>query len=293
MKIIKNILGAFVLLAAFSCQKHVVEYDTTPIGSLAEFQLHYFVPVVAVDSNNIYKMEVNGFEYSNGTMSAAGVYNPSVLLSTYNAIPSGATARFYTATPGDNNIKLYASNKYKPVYNQSAQLKTGKQNVFVYDFNKPPMVFDNGFPYPKITTEKTGQSAWVKFYNFLYETATTPTTLKLQYQYQYTKDIVTKEKSDWIDVGKPVSFGESTGWEHITVIKEVEISQGSARIDYRIRMIGADGSDQGSLKVNNASNAFVDYSDFWTATIGRCYHHVLSGLRTTAPRSAVRQFVAL
>lgn len=291
MKIIKNISAIFLLLAAFSCQKNVVEYDTTPVGDMAEVQLHYFVPVAAVDSNNIYKIELNSKVYENGTTSAAGVYSPAVVLSTYNAVPSGSTARFYTTAPGQNNIKLYASNKFKPVYDQNVTLTTGKQNVFVYDFNKPPIVFDNGFPYPKNLTEHTDSTAWIKFYNFLYENATTPTTLKLQYQYQYTMDIDTKVKSPWLNLGQPVAFGETTGWQPVPVIKEVPLSSGSARIDYRIRMIGPGGQDLGSLQINNASNAFVDYADFWNASIGRIYHHVLSGLRTTAPRTAVRQFV--
>lgn len=292
MKIIKIISAIFLLFAAFSCQKNVVEYDTTPVGDRAEFQLHYIVPVAAVDSNNIYKFEVNGIVYENGTTSTAGVYTPAVVLSTYNLAPTSA-ARFYTTTPGQNNIKMYASNKFKPVYDQNVTLTTGKQNIFVYDFNKPPIVFDNGAPYPKNVTEHTDSTAWIKFYNFLYENATTPTSLKLQYQYQYTMDIVTKVKSPWLNLGQPVAFGETTGWQPVPVIKEVPLSAGSARIDYRIRMIGSNGEDLGSLQINNASNAFVDYSDFWNAAIGRAYHHVLSGIRTTAPRTAVRQFTAL
>jgi hypothetical protein len=293
MKIIKNISAILLLVTAFSCQKHVVEYDTTPIGDAAELQLHYFVPVAAVDSNNIYKIEMNGMVYENGTTSSAGVYSPAVVLSTYNAVPSGSTARVYTTTPGQNNIKLYAGKTFRPVYDQNVTLAKGKQNVFVYDFNKPPVVFDNGFPYPKNVTAHSDSTAWVKFYNFLYENGTTPTTLKLQYQYQYTKDVVAKVKSDWLNLGQPVSFGETTGWQPVPVIKEVELSSGSARIDYRIRMIGPGGEDLGSLKVINASNAFIDYADFWTASIGRAYHHVLSGIRTIAPRTAVRQFTAL
>jgi len=293
MKIVKNIAFVFTLFLLFSCKKHVVEYMTTPIGDVAEFQLHYFVPVTAVDANNIYKIKVNEKEYVNGTTNAQGVFTPSILLSTYNAVPSGSVARFYTTEIGQNNIKLFASNSLTQVYDQNVTLSKGKQNVFVYDFTKPPIVFDNGYPYPKNTTEYTDSSAQVKFYNFLYEDATTPTTLKLQYQYQYVKNQTTKEKSDWLNVGKPVGFGETTGWQQVSVIKEVFLSAGSARLDYRIRIIAPDGSDQGSLRIINASNAFVDYSDFWTASIGRAYHHILSGIRTTAPRTAVRQFTAL
>lgn len=292
MKIIRNISAIFLLFAAFSCQKNVVEYDTTPVGDLAEFQLHYFVPVVVHDSNNIYKIEVNGMVYENGTTSAAGVYTPAVILSTYNGVPGGSVARFYTTSPGQNNIKLFRSNTFKLVYDQNVTLTTGKQNVFVYDFNKPPIVFDNGAPYPTNLTEHSDSTSWVKFYNFLYENATTPTTLKLQYQYQYTMNVATNVKSAWLNLGQPVAFGETTGWQPVPVIKTVPLSAGEARIDYRIRMIGASGEDLGSLQINNASNAFVDYTEFKLQNIGRAYHHILSGVRITAPRTAVRVFTA-
>lgn len=146
-------------------------------------------------------------------------------------------------------------------------------------------------PLPKVTTEHTGTTAWIRFYNFMYESAGVPTTLKLQYQWQYTTDNATAAKSDWFNLGSPVSFGEATGWEPVTVNKTVEISAGTARIDYRIRLIGADGSDQGSLKVGTAGT--TDYSDWWTAQIGKVYHHVFAGYRTGSPAVGVKQSSAL
>lgn len=294
MKMIRNISAIFVLVVAFSCQKNIIKYNATQVNGLAEFQLHYFVPLVANDSNYVYKMEMDGNVYENGVWSADGsVYSPSSVIATYNAAPSGTTGRFYTNTVGDHNLKMYISKQFKPLYNQNVTLQEGKQNVFVYDYAKPPIVFNNNAPYPTETTETTDSSAWVRFYNFMFETGTTPTTLKLQYQYRYVRNVTTKDTSSWINLGSPVAFGQATGWERTPVIKTTEISQGSANVFYRIRMIGNDGSDQGSLQIINTSSVFVDYSGTQSETIGRVYHHILSGWRANkASTVAVRVFIA-
>jgi hypothetical protein len=293
MRLVKYILGIFVVFTAVSCKKNVVKYDAASASGLAEFQLHYFVPLVANDSNYVYKIEMDANVYENGVTSASGVYSPSSMIQTYNAAPSGSTGRFYTTTPGAHNLKLYISKQFKPLYDQAVTLQEGKQNIFVYDYSKPPIVFNNNAPYPTETTERTDSSAWVRFYNFMFETGNTPTPLKLQYQYRYVRNVATKDTSGWINLGNPLAFGQSTGWERIPVIKTTEISQGSASVYYRIRMIGNDGSDQGSLQITNSSSKLVDYSDFWTETIGRVYHHVLSGWRANkASPVAVRVFTA-
>ena len=284
MKHFKNILFLFTLAATlFSCKKNVIEYDTQAVTGEAEFQLHYFVPLNSGTANNIYKVEINGELYASAT-------SP---LSTYNAIPSGGVGRFYTTKVGQNNIKLYKSTDLELVYDQNVEMTKGKQNVFVHDFNKPPVVLDAGYPFNSIVTDSTAKVAWVRFYNFLYETDGVPTTLKLQYQRQYTIDYETNQKSDWINVGEPAAFGESSGWAQVDVNKTVEISSSYSRVDYRIRLIGAGGSDQGPLEVMNARSNFVDYSDWWTAYVGRRYMHVFSGFRAAKPTSGVRQFTAL
>jgi hypothetical protein len=286
MKKYRNFLTLFLLSAVlFSCEKHKVEYDAVPVSSgEAEFQLHYFVPLTASTENNIYKIEINGQSISNST-------SP---LYTYNAVPSGAVGRFYTTTSGKNNIKLYKGEDLELVYDQDVELSAGKQNIFVYDFTKPPIVFDNGYPFEPLVTEQTGSTAWIKFYNFLFEEEGVPTTLKLQYQCQYTINDISKEKSDWMNVGVPVGFGEATGWEPVHVnVSTTSITSGNDRVDYRIKVIDQNGNDGGILQVMNSSNKFVNYSDWWTAYVGRRYHHVFSGMRAAKPTAAVRQFTAL
>lgn len=284
MKIFKYIFSILFMMGIIACEKHVVEYDTTSISDLAEIQLHYFVPVDAKSTNYIYKIEVNNDVYVN---------NNAALLTTYNAVPNGSVGRFYTTKAGENKIKFYKGKNFELVYEQSCTLNKGKQNVFVYDFNKPPIIFDNGYPYTTNVTENTDSVCWVKFYNFLYEKDGVATDLKLQYQYQYTLDYKTKEKSAWTNVGKPVSFGETTGWQKVYLNKEVYNSSGKCRVDYRIMVVDASGNIGDEMQMMNSKGKIINYSDYWNEYIGRRYHHVLSGMRMAKPASAVRQFTAL
>ena len=293
------------LLTAFivsSCEKHEIEYagDTPMEENTAEFQLHYFVPVTAGAANYIYKVEVNNTLLT----------NDAAILNTYNAIPSGAVGRFFTISSGAVNIKLYRSSGLDLVYDQNVTLSKGKQNVFVHDYNQPPVVFDNGYPYSvNDHLYNTDTVQWVKFYNFMYESAGNPTTAKLQYQYYYTYhphwtledkekglippgknvgDLLTDaeaialhgtKNSPWLNLGEPVGFGETTGWIVVPVKKTTFNGSGSARIDYRV------------IDVANPGTAVN--TDYWTGYVGRRYHHVFGGMRAIAPKAAVYVFGAL
>ena len=283
MKITKFIGLCLIAVSTVSCEEHEIEYMTTPVDKdMAEIQLHYFVPVTAIAANNIYKLEIGGQEYVN---------NGAAVVSTYNAVPSGSVGRFYATASGDVNIKLYKGTDLELVYDKNAKLTSGKQNVFVYDFNKDPIVFDNGYPYETNTTMDTDSTCWVKFYNFLYEKEGEYSTLKLQYQYQYTTGDGTKSES--LNIGSTVAFGESTGWQPITVIKSVFNSSGYARIDYKIKVQDENGEYTQDLQVWNSNGKYVSYSDYWNGYIGRRYHHVLKGMRSAKPISSVSQFTAL
>lgn len=272
----------FLTVFSFSCEKHVIEYKTEPAGDDAQFQLHYFVPQVSGAANNITKVELNGVWI-----------NKNAPLATMNAIPSGSIGRFYVTKTGTNNIKMYKGDNMDLVYDQNIDLQSGKWNMFVYDFNKPPVVFNNGAPFKGVTTEDTGDRQWVKFYNMMFETEGVPTTLRIQYQYQYTVDNATGEKSSWINLGTPVSFGEATDWIPIPVNKTVKNSSGTARIDYQIQVVDNSGNPTGLLQVISGAN-MVNYTDWWNATIGRRVHHIFGGYRqTSTPRVNISQFFAL
>lgn len=277
MKILKYISLVMVLILTASCDKNEVEYNTESISEMAEFQLHYFVPVTATTTNNIYKVVVNGDTIANKTAP----------LSTYNAIPNGSVGRFYTVKPGKVNIKLYMSTAFTLVYDKDVTLNVGKQNIFVYDFNKDPIIFDNGYPYQANLTEDTDSTCYVKFYNFLYETTGATSTLKLQYQYTDPRT------GALVNIGKPVSFGETTGWQPVKIVKSLFNSSGYCPIVYKIKVVNADGSIGDDLMLWNSNKKYVAYTATTTEYIGRRYHHILGGMRSALPIASTRQFTAL
>jgi len=278
MKIIKYLSLILAVTLVASCEKEPIEYDANPIGEVAEFQLNYVVPVTTAAANNITKVEINGQLYANNTAP----------LKTYNAIPSGSAGRFYTVNPGTVNIKMYqGTDMDQLVYDQNTTLTVSKQNVFVHDFNQPPVVIDNGYPYIRREVVETDSTTWVKFYNFLYETAGVPTTLRLQYQY------VSHRTGELVNIGNPVAFGESTGWEQVLLLKTDIVSSGSRRIDYKIKVIDDNGAVVGDLQVMKSNGTYASYSDYWTGYLGRRAHHIFCGYRAASPTSGVRLFYAL
>ncbi|MDZ7635904.1 MAG: hypothetical protein U5L72_16305 [Bacteroidales bacterium] len=94
------------------------------------------------------------------------------------------------------------------VYDQSVAVTAIKQNLFVHDFNLPPVGHQqNEVPaYIRREVVETDTTTWVKFYNFLYETAGVPTTLKLQYQY-----ISHRTRGGGVNIGARVALGEIDG----------------------------------------------------------------------------------
>lgn len=311
-------IGILLLMAFFaSCEKHVIEFDAVPVTDQAEFQIHWFSPITpSVTTTYMYKIEVNDYMVANSTTP----------LTSYNAQPSSAVGMYFTAPAGSVNIKLYQSTNLNLAYDQNVTLTSGKQNVVIYDLNKAPIAFDTEYPFViDRKTYDTDTIAYVKFYNFLYENTTTPTTLKLQYQYRkywvhplYTlydeqKGNIPEGKSvgdatgtvggtdmgPWTNLGQPIAFGETTGWQVVPVEKTVYISSGYARIDYRIVVteggtVGVNmNSDKLLLAQTTSGTAPAVYSANYTTYVGRRLHHFLSGTRNGKPGSAVRTFTAL
>ncbi|MDP3003136.1 MAG: hypothetical protein WC854_04350 [Bacteroidales bacterium] len=278
MKINKYLSLVLAITLLVSCEKNKIEYNTTDIADKAEFQLHYYVPVTAVAANNITKVEINGQLFANN----------KAPLTTYNAIPNGAVGRFYAVDPGTVNIKMYTGTDMATlVYDQNTTLTAGKQNVFVHDFIQVPVVFSNDYPYTPNATGVTDSTAWVKFYNFLYETSGAPSGKKLQYQY------IDSRTSLPVNIGQPVSFGETTGWQKVTVVKSVNISSGSRLITFKMKEVDINGVI-GDLQIRGTSGSYAAYSATATLFIGRRYHHTMAGFRAVAsPNSSVRIFTAL
>lgn len=303
MKKIKYI--SIGLLAAFfmgSCEKMEVDYDAIPVGEdMAQFQIGHYTPVASSAENNIYKVELDGKLLANSTN----------VLKYYNTIPGAG--RFYYSKPGKVNLKLYQGTDLKLVFDQDVTLIKGKQNVIIHDYNANPLILERNFdiPYPldpSKATFDTDTIAYIRFVNLMYESEGHPTAMKLQYQYQYTlhplytnadKDAglipdgkkvgdATGDatKSAWLNLGTPVAFGESTGFQQVPVKKTTYIAQGAARIDFRIVVTAANGGVPGEtvmddvdwlLKINGKF-----YTDYWTITTGRYTTHYFAGIRSKA-----------
>jgi len=278
MKILKY-LSLYLVIAFFmsSCDEHEIEFMTTDVADgIAEFQLHYYVPVTAGTANYIYRVEINDELYANST---APLY-------TYNAIPNGTVGKFYTVAAGTVNIKLYKGADLELVYDKDVTLSEGKQNVFVYDFDEEPKVFENGCP-TETVSEYGDSTQWIKFYNFLYESDGTPVDFKIQYQF------LDPDTDERVNIGEPVGFGEATDWEPVKITKTIYNSSGYCYIYYRMLIVDSDGNVGDDLTLLKSSGSYKTYSDYWKAYYGRYCHHVMAGCRTETPVASVRQFRAL
>ena len=288
MKISKYIFFAALGLLLASCQKNVIEYDSRPLESKgydAEFQLHYFEPVTSTAANYIDSVFVNDVLYSS--------VDGSGQLLTYNGVPGGGIARFFAAKSGSNRITLWRDGAV--VYDKNANLKPGKQNIFIYDLAQEPKIIESGYPYrdvvsrpdPTAETFDTDSIAVVRFYNFLFEADGTPYAGKLQYQWR--NDVKDAEGNYiWHNVGAPVAFGEASEYTPLTVHKVVFNHSGYQRIDYRI----LDESGK-VLRLNNSKGTEIDYSDWWNAYIGRVYMHIFAGYRKDKPSASVRVWTCM
>jgi hypothetical protein len=298
------------LLVMTSCEKTDIDYDAVPASDLASFQIGHYTPITKVATNNIYKIELDG----------SLLTNDKNVLAYYNTSPGGGVARFFTAQPGKVNLKFYKGADLTPLYDQDVTLTKGKQNVIVHDYNQPPLVLPRNFdiPYPQDLTKAsfdTDTIGYVRFINLMYETDGQPTTLKLQYQYQYTLHplyTIADEKagkkvgdatsdatkSAWLNLGAPVGFGESTGFQPVPAKKATYVSQGTARVDYRIIVSAANGGVSGTNVIVNANGEWLlkvgssttGYADYWTIGVGRYYTHYFAGFRSKATAVAVYQF---
>lgn len=276
MKLVKYFAGAMLLLGLVSCQKHEIKYDTKPAGD-AEFQFHYFEPVPR--SQTAYYIDslfVDNILYS--SVNGAGQ------LASYNGVPGGATGRFFSTNSGQHRFVLYRGGEV--IYDKTVNLMKGKQNVVVYDLDEDPKVFDNLYPYqshrdPSTISPKaewgTDSVAYVRFFNFMYteiddEVVPYPGTL----QYQWRND-VKDEFGEWVwhNVGNPVRFGEASDIATLIVHKTVFNSKGYQSIYYRI--LDENGE---VLKTTTSAGKFINYSDYWTAYIGRAYSHFWAGIQT-------------
>jgi hypothetical protein len=269
MKVLKYyLILAVSLLITVSCDKNEITFTkqiSFDPATQAAFELNYIVNLSSDASNYITRIDLND----------EVIYRSNIAPYAQAPNTGGTAGRFFVAPKGQSNLKLYqgTSPNYNLVYEKNVVFDAGQYyNVFVHAIDKDPVVINNGYPYSKdpIYRDSCG---YVRFYNFLYETYNTPTTLRLQYKRQ---DHFT---SEWVDVGTPVAFGEATGWETIVIKRPTGNNNGSVRVDYRIHVIDTDGTDLGRLQIRGTGSAYSAYTDWWTVYIGRNQMHIFKGYR--------------
>lgn len=290
-KIFLSILAIAAVLSLSSCEKHKMYFDTVELGPISEFQLHYMEPINNVEANNITSVYVNGDLYS--STGGSGTLYP------YNGIPSGgAGGRFFEGKIGSNHFQLYRGEEL--VYDMDVVLKEGKQNVIIYDLTKEPIIIDNPAPY--WANRQVSGANWntdevfqVQFVNLLFETPGVPYSGTLQYQYKragnildpITGEVIGPEPAEWYNMGEPVAFGETTGFQILEMHKQDFNSNGSQRFDYRIL------TDDGEELMKWNGSKFVKYTDYWNAYIGRVYTHFFRGNRAVSPVCNVSQWASM
>ena len=281
MKILKYLTVVFITIFALSCEKHKLEYPSYEFDDTkVMLQIHYFNPVTSVAANYINKVEINGV-----------IVTLNNLLP-YNGIPDGATGKFLVADAGNVNIKFSKGSpttSYTNVYDQSILLEGGKAyNVFVYDFNEPPAVVNNGYPYRmNYPGYDVDSCAYNKFYNFYYDSDGTPLCkngdkLQLQYVYYQTSShdanwTVQYPLTDTFTIGEPIGFGEGTEWVPLSIHKTYYNSSGYQPVRFFIRLIRADGTKEWVPYMSSATSGQVTWASEQTQYIGRRYHRFLGG----------------
>ena len=311
MKIVKYLSLALVALLATSCEKHVIEFNAEPIpANSAMVQIHYMVPQSSGTSKNIYKIELNG---------EALVNNNAAMMTVYGTSPGNS--KYYAVKEGSASLKLYQSSDMNLVYdNTISGLKAGKKyQVFVHDFAQAPIVIDSDFSFKNDVateenmTELTAQHHFWNFYNFLYEDTGAPYQGALQYQYQVIEDwdaynawLALDEaaqetawdgKCEWINVGAPVAFGESTGWQKLPVYKDPEAIDANYATSWVRIIIPGEVDENGEPvvfdRIKSNGSGYSAWDDYWSVYGGRHCHHFLRGFRSnTDSRYGVTQWVA-
>ena len=321
MKVLKYLSMALVALGFASCEKHEIQFKNEPLAAdRAMIMIHYMVPQASNTQKSIYKMEIDGVTIVN---------NNAALMAVYGTAPG--ENKYYSVKNGDVNLKLFFGytddngkfaysdySKMVCVYDVTLQgLQAGKKyQVFVHDFAAEPILISDYFNIfdsasEENMTQNTAEHHFINFYNMMYEKEGEPYVGALQYQCQTVLDweantaykkLTAEEqatawdgKSEWLNVGEAVEFGQSTGWIKLPMVKQVFNNAAQSNVDYRIVIPGevdAEGNPVLFQQINSKGTAYANYSDYWTAYAGRHCMHIMRGFRSsTASRTGVTQRV--
>ena len=229
--------AALATLFLFSCSKD----DETPapepwIPDYCEFQIHYFVPDVPIQTVVSDSMLVNDALYA--TRKEIG------LLYSYSGLPNpiavnGSVKPLYFVGYKDMVLKLFKNNI--PVYDKKISNieNGGTYHLVIYDPAKEPAVFSR-----MTKAEDIRPTIRVKFANFLFQNPTTKYsgTVRLQYAYQ--------DDDDWQTIGNALNFGEATDSFSIEVKDTYQY--------IRFRVVDKNGSQMGTSDGEIALNITPD-----------------------------------
>lgn len=276
MKILKylTVLASVIFFA--SCEKHdlTIANEELLADNMAELRLHYAEPLTTGATYRFDSLYINGKLNANST----NAFGPT------NVMPNSNT--FYSVPAGTVNIKCWR--KGNLVYDYDITAKAGKQDVFMYDIEQAPIVYDSKFPYYSNAATGTAatwgsdSTAYIEFFNFLYEeygTKKVPYSGTLQLQYQDTRT------EEWVNIGSPVKFGEASGRAKVKVVKPAGIDYVQRTITYRL--VDAEGNP---FKYTNTSGKEVEYTLNYNTRSGRVYLFYTWGIRTS--KSITAQIVA-
>lgn len=246
-----------------------LKQEANPIpDNAAEIQIHYMEPVTAAAANYMDSVYVNNVYYNPDN--DGGTY-----LATYDGLPRKEIGRYIITKPGISNIKFFR--KGVLVYDRDIHLKSGKQNIVVYNLNKDPLIFENEYPYWGDGIFDSDTMCKVNFVNLLFETPSIPYSGKIQYQANH------QGEDTWENVGNPISFGEATGLQIIKIHPEASPLY-YQRINFRIV------TETGQLLEKWNGSSMTSYSEYWTEYNKRVYIHFLRGVRSSYPQCCVTQW---
>lgn len=305
MKSIKYlVVFALGALAFVSCNKHEIKYQVTEVTSSdAEFQI--FNDLASTSGQTASATQLGCIVLGDNDTLAIGTYP----LAARNAIPSGNTTRFFVRKPGNYTMKAWksydaAKANSAPDYQGSFALVAGKQMVHIYNWFQDPVVIDDDYPYIRPDRPNSVEFIYYNIINMLQElnpgetdvndhTKLHPTTRRLQYKMRLNNTLADNGpigRTEWVNIGEPISFGESTGFCPIVVPNKGRgytggpaagaITSGYVRVYTRI-----EDADTGEI---------LQDEDYWGSQYcGRFYIHTIYPKDLPANEVFIFPFVAL
>lgn len=314
MKLFKYLAYAIAAAAIFSaCDTEDTKFTSIEKvdSNMAKIQITRVVPEgdysAAATDNRFYRLVIDGEDMWG---------DDYILWARMGTVPS--TGGYYLVTPGTHTIQCYykRSGEYLLAYDSQFTVETGQCcNLFIYDYAKPPVIVDNSEPREYFVYGGTQDVTWtddpndpynaarfqsLRFVNLMFEKEGQPCDYKLQYYYQNPYDL------EWYPVGDPVAFGEYTEWTKIYINifapartgqsgtgssrndtenrTDKTLSTGTCIIYYRAKKISASGADEGWITYTFKGEGGEEtvYDDYWTATTGVRYFHVMRGCRISS-----------